>query len=329
MIHKTINNNIIVNSILLIILILVTIPRFNWGILFPPLDSFIGAKPFDVEQYELFVEHFRGNETASSKLEGPFMFRPMVPFLAAFLPFDALTSINLINLLLLCTAVIFVGKTAEYFYLSNKSRILTQLTFILSFPLFYYGTSGYIDPSLIALSTVLIYLMLTAKIVLFYLLFLIITAVKETVIVFIPVWILWVFSSQKPLNRKLILAVIPIIIFIISYTLIRLLAVNSSDYLWVPSLEIFQSNISRVKTFLSFLLTVGFPGLFLLIFILKYKKLSLRLYNFLWVGTILVFLVWIFSLFSAYSDGRQLWLSYVFTIPIMMLYLKRREEFNQ
>lgn len=79
--------------ILFLLLILVGIPRFNWGILTPPLVSLIGEKPFDAIQYERYVEYFRGNNFKSQELEGPFSYRPLVPLIASFFPFQANTSI--------------------------------------------------------------------------------------------------------------------------------------------------------------------------------------------------------------------------------------------
>jgi len=80
-------------------LIIVTLPRFNWGEL-GPLKSLVGVKPFDVEQYILYTDYFRG-EKNSTVLESPFAYRPLVPFLASFLPYKAFTSINLVNLIFL------------------------------------------------------------------------------------------------------------------------------------------------------------------------------------------------------------------------------------
>lgn len=300
---------------------LVTLPRFNWGTLPSPLSSFVGGKPFDVEQYEIYVEYFRGKTNIASELEGPFSYRPLVPYLASFLPFDPLTSINLVNLSFLSLGLIYLFNLLLSFKFQDKSIFIGLITFIVSFPLFYYTTSGYIDASLIGILLVTNYYLFQNKYYKFILSFLFGIFIKETIIIILPVALVYFILNDKSKNKFVKIA-LPFILYIITVILIRTLAPQQKEnYLWVPSFEILVYNLSRVKSYLSFLLTLGIPG-FISLYVIsteKKKNISRELLMPLITGFFFSFLLWFYSLFSAYSDGRQLWTSYAYTIPLMLL----------
>lgn len=143
--------------LLLILLNIIALPRFNWRDLPQPLNQFVGEKPFDVIQYEKYVEFFRGTKNVANELEGPFSYRPLVPLLASVLPFKPNTSINLINLFFLTLGLIYHLRLLRLFGFIENQIIIGVLLFILSFPMFYYATSGYIDGSLIGILTISAY----------------------------------------------------------------------------------------------------------------------------------------------------------------------------
>lgn len=306
---------------LLILMYLVALPRFNWRPLPSPFNSFVGGKPFDVEQYEIYVEYFRGKTHLASELEGPFSYRPLVSFLASFLPFDPLTSINLVNLALLSVGLIYLFKLLSGFKFQDKSILIGLITFIVSFPLFYYTTSGYIDASLIGILLVTNYYLFQNKYYQFILSFLIGIFIKETIIIMLPVAFVYFLLNDKSKN-KLVKIILPFILYIITVIVIRTVVPQQKEnYIWLPTFEILIDNLSRVKTYLSFILTLGVPGILSIsvIFSEKKKNISGELLLPLITGFFFSLLLWFYSLFSAYSDGRQLWTSYTYTIPLMLL----------
>ena len=187
-------------------LIIVTLPRFNWGEL-GPLKSLVGVKPFDVEQYILYTDYFRG-EKNSTVLESPFAYRPLVPFLASFLPYKAFTSINLVNLIfLILTLFPLIGLLRHLNFKGNYLLFGCSL-FVFSFPVFYYGTSGYIDATLIAFLMSGTYFILKEKILLFMASFILGLLVKETTIILIPVFAVYLFLQDNMLLRNKLLLII-------------------------------------------------------------------------------------------------------------------------
>lgn len=291
--------------ILLSLLVLVSYPRFNWRELPSPLNKLTGTKPFDVEQYEKYVEFFRGNTELRSELEGPFSYRPLVPFLASFFPFDALTSINIVNLIFLGVGFFYLIKLLLEFKIPENLIFIGLIIFIVSFPLFYYATSGYIDASLIGILLVINYYLFTSKYIYFIISFLFGIFVKETTIIMVPVAAVYFLLNDK-IKSKIFKGVLPIFLYLIAVAIIRSLAPQKENYIWKPSLEIFIYNISRVKTYLTFFMTLGIPGLLTiyLIFTEKKKSISKKLLLPMITGFSFSILLWTYSLFAAYSDGR-------------------------
>lgn len=175
--------------LLLILLNIIALPRFNWRDLPQPLNQFVGEKPFDVIQYEKYVEFFRGTKNVANELEGPFSYRPLVPLLASVLPFKPNTSINLINLFFLTLGLIYHLRLLRLFGFIENQIIIGALLFILSFPMFYYATSGYIDGSLVGILTVSAYYLFADKYSLFIVIFVLGILVKETIIILLPVYL--------------------------------------------------------------------------------------------------------------------------------------------
>lgn len=259
---------------------LIALPRFNWGDLPQPLNKFVGEKPFDVEQYEKYVEYFRGNKNLTNELEGPFSYRPLVPLLASLLPFEPLTSINLVNLFSLTLGLIYLIKLLLKLGFNEKEIVIGSLIFIFSFPLFYYATSGYIDASLIGVMIISNYYLMTKRYYIFILSFTIGIFIKETIVILLPVSTVYHLMNEKT-RIKLVKISIPIILYFIIVGFIRNLAPQKEIYVWKPSYEILQYNLLRIKTYISFILTLGIPGLlsFYIVFTDKTKKYSER--NFL------------------------------------------------
>jgi len=99
---------------------------------------------------------------------------------------------------------------------------------------------------------------------------------------------------------------------------------NNLSYIWIPTYEIFIGNVSRPRTFASFILTFGIPGILSSLFIYYYfirDKSVLKNNLTLISGLLISFCLWSYSVISAYSDGRFIWPSIVFSLPLSMIFL--------
>jgi len=128
-------------------LTLVCLPRFNRNDFL--LQKYVGSESIDAEQYILLTQYFQGQDV-EAKLDAPFTYRPLVPFIASLLPLNAKTAINIINLFSLIIAVIFLFKLLQILGINFRLNIIGCCLFIFSFPVFYYGTIQYLDPVLVS-----------------------------------------------------------------------------------------------------------------------------------------------------------------------------------
>lgn len=294
---------------------------------FGPIKYFVGegftedGLPFDVYQYITYTKYFRGDPSAQTKLESPFAYRPVVPIIASFLPFKAMTSINVLNVLALLVAIIFLNKLLVFLKFNSSFRLLGLVLFIYSFPTFYYGSAGYIDSVLVCCLVISLYVLLKERWVLFLVLVIISTGVKETSVVIVFVSIGYIlFKTDFQVSVKIALIVSYIAAYSSVIVIIRNVFGTGSEYIWMPEIQMILENISRPKTWLSFILTLGIPG-FLSFFHLKHLK---KYYNQKSIKLILLFgfaisiLLFVFSILSAYAQGRFIWVSYPFIIPLAL-----------
>jgi len=277
--------------------------------------------PFDAYQYITYTKYFRGDLSAHKKLENPFTYRPVAPFIASFLPFKPMTSINILNVLALLVALIFLNQLLKFLKFKSSFRFLGLILFIYSFPTFYYGSSGNIDSVLICCLMIGLYVLLKEQWTLFLILLIISTGVKETSIVLVFVSVVYILlKTSMQVSRKIAIITSYVAVYASVTVIIRNLFGTGSEYIWLPGIQKILENISRPKTWLSFILTLGIPG-FLSFFHLNHLK---KYYNqksiqlILLIGFAISILLFVFSIISAYSDGRFIWVSYPFTIPLAL-----------
>jgi hypothetical protein len=181
------------------LLVLLTLPRFNrrdvgfnpqhWG---RGIEIDIG----DATHYINIIRHFR-HEEISLSLKPPFTYRPLVPFLASRMPFDAMTSINLINVTASLIAMVFVYIILSLFGFGFPWRIVGCGMFTVSLPSVWYVSNGYVDAVLIALLTIGTYLIFSNRWLPLALLIFIGSFVKETIIILFPPLMAYLYFRRK------------------------------------------------------------------------------------------------------------------------------------
>lgn len=312
--------------LLAVSLLLVCLPRFNrhdWG----PIGKLTGKDDAatgigDSARYITYVHYLRGNARLDD-LRVPFVYRPLVPLLASLLPFDAMTSINVVNFLSLLITAILLHYLLCFTGFSFHYAILGSFMFVISFPTFYYGTIGNVEPVLILFLMVGFYFLLRKKFIHLILTVMLGCLVKETIMILIPVSVTFLILNHEP--WKLTSAVL-LIIYLGTVLVIRLVFRDLSGVSYLQlSLESFLSNL-RVRALLSVGLTFGIPGLLSIFFILRYpavfncvdKPASPPLLLTLAVGILLAVALSFYSMFSAHTDGRFIWPSYPFSIPLSL-----------
>lgn len=314
--------------IILVCLIIISIPRFNWDE-FCNVNALIGRekskKTIDVNQYIAYTEYFRGNSNLQSKLLEPFTYRPFVPFLASFLPFRAITSINIVNLIALLLTIFALQQLLKEFNFSGRYIFYGEILFVFSFPVFYYSTLGYVDSVLILFLTSALYLLIKGKFISFILVFILGLTVKETMLILIPVAGVYLYLQEKlSLSRKIILFSIITIVYFLESFIIRIYVPGEGAYLWMPQSDKFLYNLKRAAGYITTILAFGVPGIGAILFLTssECRKHFGRIKYVLLTGMVFSILVSIFAILAAYAEGRYIWITYPFTIPLAVAYLK-------
>ncbi len=313
---------------LAVLLVLVCLPRFNrWdlGVARWTSSGQLSKEMLsDAGGYVKTVEYFRGERDAT-ELSTPFQYRPLVPLLASWLPFAPMTSLNVVNVLALIAALVAIWVTVGRLGYDLPAKVVGGALFVLSFPTFYYGAIGIVDPAAILFVAVGVMCIVQRH----WLAVVIILAVgvlaKETVAVLIPATCVALLTKQERLWRSLIITGACVIVFILAYKSVRIV-MPGEVYIWLPSWSRLSRNVERVRTYTSFVLAFGLPGLLSLGFLCDRARLwRKRLVEdgpFL-IGILAAIGLWCFSLVSAHTDGRFIWVSYPFMIPLAVGTIER------
>lgn len=304
---------------LFICLLVVVSFRFNRN------DLVIKRPLNDAAYYIANVQTYRG-ETPAFRYKGPFNERILVTLVAAALPFEPLTAINLSNILFLLLALFFLYRLLQTYQIHDRQIWLGMYLFVFSFPTFYYSTIGYTDPGVLAMLFVGTYAIFTDKYGLFILAVVVGTLAKEVVVMLFPVVVTYALCRSN--YRWLGIALVSLLLFISLTFVIKSLVSEGGNqpFYWKPLSHRFQFNLARPNFYISTLLGLGIPWLLCLVLIIKNFRVVTNYWKVdapLWVGTLFSFLPWLYMIFSAFPDGRIFWVSYCFPISLAMVWSDR------
>jgi hypothetical protein len=311
--------------------VLVCAPRFNRqesGLLAfftskgQPSEERLG----DALAYVQYVKWFRGEDVSRylhPKQSWPF--RPFAPAVASLLPFDPMTSLNILNLVAHLIALCFIYLIILRLGFKYRWRIVGCLIYIFSFPTFYYGAIGYVDPVLLCFLSIGTYLIINEQWIQLAFVIILGTLVKETIIILIPVSISYFILHGISRKKQAVFIMLYCLSFIAVYYVAERYNPTAKAYIWQPSLEKLLDNLARPRSYLSFLLSFGFPGVLSLFAIRQLTKspaqeVFVNLRPFV-AGLITTFVLSMYAMLTAFADGRTIWTSYPFTIPLAIFAL--------
>lgn len=324
--------------ILLVSFVIIVYPRFNGndiGLIKPFVGGQEGVRSPDVQNYINYTNYFHGTLPIDS-LEAPFSYRPAVPFLASLLPLPPLTAVVMVNILASLISVVCIYYLLTHHGFHHGLCMIGCLLFIVSFPLMYYSSAGYIDASAICVITTITTAAVTSRYAILPLLFVIGALVKEVTIISFPLVIVYVFYQRKQIGhgKAAVILCLSIAAFLLTSFLVRSQMTIGHGYLWKPSMQSIQENLVRPKTYISFLLTlgiVGFAGFAQIFYDLK-SRVGVPLRTFVseyqytpyLAGISASFALSLYAVVSAYADGRFVWTSYPFLIPLAVKFIERK-----
>ncbi|MFA6472649.1 MAG: hypothetical protein WCU00_11480, partial [Candidatus Latescibacterota bacterium] len=304
------------------VLILMALPRFNWNDVGAIKSLTGGTHASNSDQYIDMTLYFRGEKPADG-IHSPYAYRPLVPLLASKLPFEAMTAINLINLAAIVAAMISLYCILAWLKFGFRLRVIGCGMFVVSFPTFYYTTIGFIDPVAVFIMAIGLYLIFLRKWVWLAVAVFFGTLVKETSIVLVLALAIYLFFDRRLFTKEGLALPLIFLAFAAGLYISRTLIPVSPGYVWIPSFDNLMSNLLRPRSSLSFLLSFGVPGI-VSVFIFHYRKTGWfheRLAETLCLiaGVAIAIILHIYSMIAAFADGRIIWLSYPFLIPLAVI----------
>ncbi|MGG7665383.1 hypothetical protein [Dyadobacter sp. BHUBP1] len=306
---------------LLICFFLVVAVRFNRN------DLLVKRSLGDAAFYIGNVQFLRGEHVAFY-LQAPFNERLLVTIAASQLPFDPMTSINIINVIFLLAAIWLLYKLLEHFKLDNKLIWTGLYLFVISFPTFYYSTIGYVDSGVLLMIFAGTYAIYKENHLLFLLAVVLGTIAKEGIVLLIPVAVAYGFTKKD--NRWYYSAIAGLLLYLVAWGLVKKYIPNGHGstpvLFWQPITWRIVDNFTRSHAYLSSILSFGIPGALCCYYLLKFGNAVKSAWKDelpLWVGTIGGYLLWFYTLFSAHTDGRFFWVAYCFPIILSLLWWRR------
>lgn len=274
----------------------------------------------DEAQYVGMVERFRG-QVPGLELWAPFTYRPLAPWLAAKLPFEPLTALNLVNVLSLLGATWFVWRTLRLFEPAPGWQLAGTLAFVWSFPFCYYGTTGLVDPPALLLLAAGLLLVLTERWWGVVAVGLAGGLVKESIVLLWPVALVQCALSRRREARAIAAVLLFPVALALSSALGRALAPTRGDYTFWKGLNLLD-NLARPRLYLAAALSLGLQGLFAAAALPVLRRLGeedRRRYLPLLAGALGSFALFGAALLTAHADGRFLWLGHPFLTPLAVL----------
>jgi hypothetical protein len=292
------------------------LPRFNGN------QVIVKQAPYDAKYFENYVEYFRGNPLELA-LRPATNWRFLVPLTASYLPFSAITSINLINALFLALGLFVFYHALQLLNIPNNKKWQSIWLFLFSFPMFYYASIAYVDTALFLFIAISIYATFKQQAWLFALAILLGLCVKETIAISIPFYLFYHFKNNK--KNAIFVTLFTIILYLFGLYFIRKYAPisleNTRNNFWTFDLKSATINFHRFNSWFSVILSFGLVGL------LFFKELCSKTFrqiirNPLYLACLAsigsAIILYFLSYFSTIADGRIIWLSYFYMLMIVV-----------
>jgi hypothetical protein len=321
-------------------IVLVLYPRFNRhdiAIIRPFVGLQEGEVSPDIQNYINFTEYFK-HKLPLDSVGVPYNYRPALPFVASLLPTDSLLGMIIVNIAALCLSTVSIFLVLQKERFSFGWCIAGCLLYIISFPVFYYVSSGYLDSSALLIICLIVLATVYRNYLLLPLLFLIGALVKEVVIVTLPFVLIFMYQdSEKSLSKKYGLLLLSVGCYVAGYFYARSTFATISNFMWSPGVSLMMENLRRPKTYLSFLISFGIVGILgMLQLASDIKNTSGSVIAFLchrdapyFFGLFASLALCVYAVVAAYADGRFIWTAYPFMIPLALRYLVSRQSRTQ
>jgi hypothetical protein len=304
----------------------------GWYLDYDDPDVDVAALSFDVYEYHAYVEYFRG-DFDRYPIFGPWRWRLVPSLIASWTPIDnPAVAYSVVSLGFLVLGAVALLVAAARHGLAARAQLIVAVLYALSFPLVWYGTSGYVDGSSMALLCVALALIHARRWWWLMVLIPVGMLTKETFLIIIPVAaaFLWVRSERRGdwVRWTVAFGALAVGTFLAA----RWLLPSPRTLDWYPRIDRLNWNLTRPAALGSFVLTCGVivPAAAWNAWTMWRDReaspsaaLAFRRDLHLVVGVGMGLLVAIHGFLTAYADGRHAWTTYPFAILLAASLIER------
>jgi hypothetical protein len=293
----------------------------------------LGRFSFDNYSYIASVEYYRG-DFHRYPIYGPWRWRLIPSWIAAQTPIDnPAVAFAAVSLAFAVVGGLALVTTSARNGLGRRGQMAVAALFAVSFPLFWYGTSGYVDTSVVAMLCVALFLVQSRRWWLFLLLLPFGFLVKETYLLIVPVAATYLWARARKRSDWVPITVASVLLIAITWFGVRWALPTPRTLGWLPGLSRTVSNLTRPEAIVSFIFTCGVvvPLAFAQAWSLYQRRSDgpseaseLRTNLHLVVGVIMGLLVSIHGFLTAYADGRHGWTMYPFATILAAMFIRDR-----
>ncbi len=293
------------------------------------LDRDIRAVSFDVYSYHAYVEHFRG-EFDRYPIFGPWRWRLLPSWVAAWLPIDnpadAYATVSMAFLAIGGAALVAAAARQGF---GPRQQLATGALYAVSFPMLWYGTSGYVDGCVVAAICVGLYLVQSRRWWLFLAFLPIGFLVKETYLIIVPVAATYLWTRARSRRDWVPFTAASVAVVLVAWFGVRALLHTPRTLDWLPRWSAFSWNTSRPEAIGSFVLTCGVAVPLAVWFARRLVRarddeagggreaFARNLH--LIVGLGMGVAVALHGFAAAYADGRHAWTTYPFATILAVM----------
>jgi hypothetical protein len=272
----------------------------------------------DAVYYMNYVDYFRGEKPLDT-VDLPFRYRPLIPLIASILPVSSpLTSIDIVNLAALYLTQLLIFALLKRMGFKFGMAILGCFLYTISFPVFYMSTTGYLEACAMCLLTAGALFSIRGNWMLLAATIAVGMFVKENVALLVPVGFASLVARR---HSKSSIATWTIVFFASYFIPSQVIRQVFGDFHWVMRLQSIQDNL-RLRALLSVMLSFGITGVGGILFLINIRQNAKSIPGeFMWpivTGLAFTLLLLLYSMLTAYTDGRFIWPAAVFTIPMTL-----------
>lgn len=278
--------------------------------------------------YVYIIENIRGYNDGA-ELAAPYTHRVVPLYLSAITPLPPMAALTFWSIVFLFIGLIYLICTLKLLGYSENNVLIGAILYVFSFPVFYYGTGQALVDSIAAgYAFVITYYILKRSYWVLIPLFAIMAGMKDILIPFVAVAIVFIYFDSKDIKKTALFSVIYFATYYLAKYYITGIFDNKADYSVVIKWEIFTANLVRSRFYLSSIFSFGIVGLLSVLYLIKKYKTVLKdpVIATMTFGFLVHIAVFIYSVISAYSAGRYLWGMYPFAIVLSIEYLEYRKN---